>query len=245
MIVKHQSYKYLLLALIGILVAIGLSACATPAPAPAPAPVPRPTLTPVPTNSESAPRIAELEAKIRQLEAENQQLREENLQLRNDLTKMGSVLQNLHSLVASSTYTNTLSRLMEIQNNTSDLAAFVDGLPDLPPLPPKLTFSQIDDAINDARYLRDLLKSLPDLPPPGWPPFLPFPQELVELDNMRHTFIEMTEWMENLQDLPEFLASAKSLEDLRSRIEGYMRDVENAVSDAGGMLEQVKDATSP
>lgn len=242
MIVKHQSYKYLLLTLIGILVAIGLSACATPAPAPAPVPrltlTPVPMPTPVPTNSESAPRIAELEAKIRQLEAENQQLREENLQLRNDLTKMSSVLQNLHSLVASSTYTNTLSRLMQIQNNTSDLAAFVDGLPDLPPLPPGLTVSRINDAVEKARSLRDILKILPPPPPlaPIW---------WTDLDNMRQTFIDMTEWMENLEDLPGFLSSAQSLEELRSRIQGYVVNVESTAADAKSTMEKVRDAVSP
>lgn len=82
------------------------------------------------------------------------------------------------------------------------------------------------------------------MPPPFWPPLVPFPQELVELDNMRQTFIDMTEWMGNLEDLPEFLESAESLEELRSRIEVYLRDSENASSDAQGLLEQVRDAVS-
>lgn len=62
---------------------------------------------------------------------------------------------------------------------------------------------------------------------------------------LRHTFISMTQWMENLQDLPKFLASAESLEDLRFRLEGYLRDVGSTASDAEGILEQVRDAASP
>ena len=247
--VKHHSYKCLLLTLISILlvIATGLSGCAKPAPAPAPTPTPTPIPmpTPAPTNSESASQIAELEAKIRQLEAENQRLLAENRQLSSDLAKTTSMLQSLYSLVTSPPYTNTVSKLSEIQYDTSDLAAFVRGLPDLPPLPPGLTVSQINNAINDGRYLRRLLRDLPDLPPPLWPPFVPFPQELLELDNMRHTFIDMTEWMENLRDLPGFLESAGSLEDLRFRLEGYLLDVGSTSSDAKGILEQVKDAASP
>ena len=201
--------------------------------------------TPVLTNSESDSRVAELEAKIRQLEAENQRLLTENRHLASDLAEITSMLQNLQSLVTSSSYTNTLGKLTGVQNKTSDLAYFAEGLPDLPPLPPGLTFSQINDAINDARYLRTILANLPPLPPPGWPPFLPFPQELRELDNARQTFVSMTEWMENLQDLPEFLASAESLEDLRFRLEGYLRDVDTTASDAKGVLEEVREAVSP
>ena len=242
-------------------------ACARPGPvlAPAPAPAPTPTPTPVPmptpvlTNSESDSRVAELEAKIRQLEAENQRLRSENEQLSgenkrlrteseqlsSDLTKVNSVLRNLHSLATSSSYTNTISTLDDVQTKASELAYFVEGLPYLPPMPVELDFSQINDAIIDARDLRRILRDLPALPPPGWPPFLPFPQELVELDKMRQTFIGMTEWMENLQDLPGFLESAESLEELRSRVEGYLGHVQNTSSDAKDMLEKVRDAASP
>jgi len=216
-----------------------------PAPAPTPMPAPVPMPTPVLTNSESDSRVAELEAKIRQLEAENQRLRSENEQLSSDLAKVNSVLRNLYSLATSSSYTNTISALNDVQTKASELAYFVEGLPYLPPMPVELDFSQINDAIIDARDLRRILRDLPALPPPGWPPFLPFPQELVELDKMRQTFIGMTEWMENLQDLPGFLESAESLEELRSRVEGYLGHVQNTSSDAKDMLEKVRDAASP
>jgi len=216
-----------------------------PAPAPTPIPTPVPMPTPVLTNSESDSRVAELEAKIRQLEAENQRFRSENEQLSSDLAKVNSVLRNLYSLATSSSYTNTISTLNDVQTKASELAYFVEGLPYLPPMPVELDFSQINDAIIDARDLRRILRDLPALPPPGWPPFLPFPQELVELDKMRQTFIGMTEWMENLQDLPGFLESAESLEKLRSRVEGYLGYVQNTSSDAMDMLEKVRDAASP
>lgn len=61
---------------------------------------------------------------------------------------------------------------------------------------------------------------------------------------MKDELIEMTNWMEDLEDLPGFLASAEELEDLRSRIEGYLQDTENTASDAGSILEQVRDAAS-
>ena len=235
-------------------------ACASgpvPAPAPAPAPAPTPMPTPVPTptpvpmptpvltNSESDSRVAELEAKIRQLEAENQRLRSENEQLRteseqlsSDLAKVNSVLRNLHSLATSSSYTNTISTLDDVQTKASELAYFAEGLPDLSPLPPGLTVTRINDAIQKARSLRDILKILPPPPPlaPSW---------WRDLDDMKTAFIDMTQWMENLQDLPGFLESAESLEELRSRVEGYLGHVQNTSSDAKDMLEKVRDAASP
>ncbi|MBA7676946.1 hypothetical protein ES703_85192 [subsurface metagenome] len=220
-----------------------------PAPTPVPAPAPVPMPTPVPTNSESDSRVAELEAKIRQLEAENQRLlaenrqleseyqrlRTENQQLNSDLVKVTTVLQNVQGLVNSSSYTLALSRLTEIQSKTRELAAFAGGLPDLPPLPPGITVGQIDDAIEKAVSLRQLLKRLPPPPPLIAPPVW------YELDEMKEAFIDMTEWMENLQDLPSFLATAGSLEDLRSRVEGYMVDVENTTLNAESLLEEVRD----
>ena len=97
--------------------------------------------------------------------------------------------------------------------------------------------SQINDAVNKARVLRGILKVLPPPPPlaPSW---------WVELDYGKQAFVEMTTWMENLQDLPTFLAAAGSREDLRSRVEGYMGDVQNSTSGAKGLLEQVRGATS-
>jgi len=47
----------------------------------------------------------------------------------------------------------------------------------------------------------------------------------------------MTTWMENLPDLPDFLATAGSLKELGSRVEGYLLDVQNSASGAKGLLE--------
>lgn len=231
MITKHHSYKYLLISCL-VVIAIGVSACATA------------TSPPGPTNSESASGIAELEAQIRQLETENRELKADNQQLSRDLTQTTAQLRNIHNLVTSSSYRNTISKLIEIQSESSDLATFAYGLPDLPRLPPGLTVSQINDAIDDSRELRELLEDLPKLPPPGWPPFIPFPEPLIKLDEMKNIFVDMTDWMEDLEDLPEFLAKAESLEDLKSHIESYLGDVENTASEASGMLEQVRDAAS-
>jgi len=155
------------------------------------------------------------------------------------------VVQNLQSLVNSSSYTNTIGALNDVQAKANELAYFAEGLPDLPPLPPGLTVSEINQAINKALTVRRVIRDLPSLPPPGWPFFIPFPPELLELERQRQIFLEVTEFMENLHDLPEFLATAGSLEDLRSRIEGYLGDVQNTASDAGGILEQVRDVASP
>jgi hypothetical protein len=207
-----------------------------------------PTAAPAPASIPASPqldlRVRELEASVRQLQAENQRLLTENTQLCKDLARVTTVLQNLYSLTTSSTYASTLSNLGMVQSNTSQLIPWVRGLPHLPPLPPGVTVSEIADAVNKARYLRQIIVNLPKLPPPGWPPFIPFPQPLIDLENGRQTFISLTNWMENLQDLPNFLKTATSLEDLRSRVEGYMGDVQNATSGAKGVLEQVRDATS-
>lgn len=229
------------LIIIGLVLTICLllpvSCAPAPAPAPAPIPTPVPIPTPILTNSESDSRIAELEAKIRQLEAENQRLTTENQELNSDLARVTSELQNLYSLVTSSSYTLALDRLTEIQSKTIELSYFAEGLPDLPPLPLGLTISEIDDAINKARDLRRLLELLP--PPP---PFAP--KEWRDLDDMKEEFIRMTKWMENLQDLPGFLKSAESLEDLRSRIENYLAGVHNTTSYAESLMRQVRDAAS-
>jgi len=235
-----------LIILIGLVLVMCLLVLSCAAPKPAPAPplpypegeLPPPMPAPVLTNSESASRIAELEAKIRQLESDNQRLLTENQELSTDLARVTSVLQNLYSLATSSSYTNTLSKLNEIQNNTSDLVTWVGGLPSLPPLPLGITISEIDDVINKARYLREILQRLP--PPPFFAP-----PEWRELDNMKKELIRMTEWMENLQDLPEFLASAEKLEDVRFRFESYMGDVDSTAFDARCLLEEVRNTASP
>jgi len=249
--------KKVIVGLIAILLLVSISCSPAPspapalAPAPAPAPMPRPTPTPVPmptpvlTNSGSDSRVTELEAKIRQLEFENQRLVTENQELNSELVKVTVVVQNLQSLVSSSSYTNTIGALNDVQAKANELAYFAEGLPDLPPLPPGLTVSEINQAINKALTVRRVIRDLPSLPPSGWPFFIPFPPELLELERQRQIFLEVTEFMENLHDLPELLATAGSLEDLRSRIEGYLGDVQNTASDAGGILEQVRDVASP
>lgn len=235
MIVKHHSYKYLLVS-IAVVIAIGLSACSASGPGPS-----------TTTNSESASGIAELEDEVKrleadkeqlvaekgQLEADNQQLQDQNTQLSADLVEVTGDLREIESLVTSQSYTNTMNNLTEIQSESSDLAAFVYSLPDLPPLPPGLTVSQINDAIEQAIALREILKLLPP-PPPLAPTFW------TDLDNLKTEFIDMTYWMENLRDLPEFLRNAESLEDLKLNVEGYLRDTENTASDAKSMLEEVR-----
>lgn len=209
-------------------------ACAKPPPAPATTPVPMPT--PVPMNSESASTTRELEAKIRQLETENQRLLTENRQLNSDLETIANQLDVIQSLVSSSSYANMLSQLTEIQHDTSDLGAFVHGLPDLPPLPPGLTPGKIEEMIGMAQELYWIIYHLPPLPP--------FPPELAELERQRQTFLEVFEFVGDLNDLPNFLSSAESLEDLRFQYETYLSDVQNTTSNAGSLMQQVRDTAS-
>ncbi len=61
---------------------------------------------------------------------------------------------------------------------------------------------------------------------------------------MKNALIAITEWMDNLQPLPDFLKKAESLAELRSRIETHLSDVQNTTSNAGGLLEQVRDTVS-
>lgn len=237
---KCQSYNYLLVILMSILVIItmGLTACSPALPTPTSTPTPVPMPTPEFTNSGSNSKVAELEAEIRQLKAENQRLLSENHQLSRDLSKLTTQLQGIQSLVASSSYRQTLSKLPNIQTDATELATFMQGLPDLPPLPPGLTVSQIDDAVNTARNLRWLLQSLP--PPP---PFLA-PSFWVELDNMKEEFIRMTEWMEDLEDLPQILRVAGDFDDLRADMIACLRDVATTVSSTRSMLEEVRNTAS-
>ena len=227
-----------------------------PAPAPAPRPAPAPITAPVPmpspvfTNSESASRIAELEAKIRQFDSDNQRLLAENRQfdsdnqrlvtenrqLSSDLVKVTNQLEGIQSLVTSSSYAQTINSLSDVQSKTNDLVSFASGLPDLPPLPPGLTVSQINDAIDKAVFLRGILKKLPPPPPLIAPPVW------YELDNMKGEFIRMTIWMEDLEDLPDFLNKATNLKDLRSRIQSYIQTVSKTASDTSGILEEVRNA---
>lgn len=190
-----------------------------------------PTPTPLLTGSESDTRIGELEAKIRQLEAENQRLSSE-------LAIATAVLQNIRSIVNSSSYINTLSELNDVQRKANELANFAQGLPHLPPLPPGITVANINDAILKARRLREILQMLPPPPPlaPSW---------WKDLDDLKTAFIDMTQWMENLQDLPAFLESSGSLEELRSRVQDHLGQVRNTSSSAEGMMGQVRDVATP
>ena len=235
---ERRNMKKLMIGL-ALVVCLLVLSCAPPAPTPTPVPMP------TPTNSESASRIAELEAKIRELQAENQRLLTENRELSTENQRLAAENQGLSdnlakvtSLVTSSIYTRTLSKLPNIQTDANELATFLQGLPDLPPLPPGLTVSQIDDAINKARYLRSLLERLPPPPPliapPGW----------YELDEMKDEFIRMTEWMEDLEDLPKFLRVAGDFDDLRSDMITYLRDVAITASNTKSVLEEVRNTAA-
>jgi len=61
---------------------------------------------------------------------------------------------------------------------------------------------------------------------------------------MRLTFISMTEWMENLKDLPDFLRVAGDFDDLRSDMIGYLRDVATTASNTKSVLEEVRNTVS-
>lgn len=243
MIFRHQNRKYLLVTLISILLGITLMLSCIPAsPSSTPAQMPAEKLT----NSETDSRIAELEAKIRQLEAENRELEAENQslltenrQLNSDLQKIANQLDIIQSLTTSSKYTNTLSNLGTAQIDTSDLAGWVYDLPDLPELPSELNLSEIREAIDIANSLRQILKSLPPPPP------LIAPPQWVQMDDMKETFISMTEWMEALEDLPGFLMKAEELEDVKPCIQNYLENVDTAMYDAKEILEQVRDASRP
>ena len=237
MIVKHQNHKYLRVTLISVFLVIttGLSACGTPAPTLEPTPANGVTVAPTAlTNSESASQIAELEAKIRELEAEKQRLLAENQQLSSDLGEMTSTLQDIESQVP-----HILITVTEIQNDTSDFAAYLQGLPSLPTPPLGLTVGQIDDAINKAVFLRGILENLPPPPP------LIAPPEWYELDEMKDEFIRMTEWMEDLEELPEFLNIAGDLDDLRYQEIAHMQNINTAMDDVKRILEEVRDAVGP
>ncbi len=193
------------------------------------------SVTITPTNSESALRIAELEARIRQLEADSQQLLAENQELRSNLVEITSMLENVQSEIP-----DILIMITEIQNDSSDLAAFLEGLPDLPPLPAGLTLSQINDAIEKARDLQKILGDLPDLPPSGWPFIIPFPAELLALDEMRQSFIAMTEWMKDLEELPEFLNMAGDLDDLRYQEIAHLENINATMDNIKSILEELR-----
>ena len=190
-----------------------------------------------PTNSESDAGVAELEARIRELEAENQRLLEENRQLSSDLVEITSMLESVQREVP-----DILVMVTEIQNDSSDLAAFLESLPDLPPPPPGLTITQINDAIEIARDLRELLRDLPDLPPPGWPTII-FPAQLLALDEMRQTFIALTEWVDDLEELPEFLNIAGGLDELRYKEIAHLQNINAAMDDIKSILEEIRDAS--
>jgi DNA repair exonuclease SbcCD ATPase subunit len=186
-------------------------------------------------DSESASRIYELENEIQQLEAENQQLELENQQLKSESQRLEAESRQLKAenqsldaenqqlLSENQDLQNSLAEtrsalenaqrelptISGLQKDAQDLAQFLAGLPELPNPPPGLDdINEINDAVNKAVSLRELLKRLPSPPPFA-------PTEWVQLDEMKEEFIYMTEWMENLEDLPEFLRIAGDLDQLR------------------------------
>jgi hypothetical protein len=216
--------------------------------APAPVPVPKPLPAPAPiletgpapafADSSTDSEIAELEAEISRLELENRRLIQENQQLNNDLVTATTVLQTIRSMVNSSSYTNMISALNDIDSKANELAYFANGLPHLPPPPPGFTVSKIDDAIQKVQRLREILQVLPPPPPlaPDW---------WSDLDDMKDIFIDLTEWMKGLEEIPEFLESSEDLEELRLRIEGYLEEVHNTTFNTEEALQTIRDTANP
>lgn len=220
---------------------IGMSGCnaaSSPAPAPTPAtttpatttPAPAATPVPMPTpvfvNSGTSSTTAELEAKIKQLEAENQRLLTENQELKNKLLKVKSVQSEIPNLLIMAT---------QVQNDASQLAAFLKSLPTLPTPPPGLDdISKVNDIITKAISLRTILKKLPPPPP------LIAPAGWYELDKMKNEFIRMTEWMEDLEELPAFLNIAGDLDDLRSQEISHLENISVIMSNIKSVLERIQ-----
>ena len=232
--------KRLIVGLI-LLMCLLVFSCDKAAPAPAPvhitpvpiAPVP---IAPVLTNPESGSRIAELEAKIRQLQSDNQRLLAENQQLNSELVKVNAVLQNLQVLVNSSSYTLALDSLTEMQSKTGELAYFTEGLRDLPE--PPIKPSKIEEAVDIARTIRGVIAGLPDL---RKIPIIGLDSNVRAIEEQRHNILAMTEFLEGLRDLPQFISGAESLKELRSRIDNYYTEVHNTTSHAGSLLEELRD----
>lgn len=184
--------------------------------------------TPVFTNSGTSSTTAELEAKIRQLEAENQRLTGE-------LATVTAALQKIRGMNLA----NTLNSLADAYNKTGELAYFVEGLPDLPELP--VAPLNIEEAIDLAKTVWDVIDRLPDLTKI---PIVGLNPDVRAIEEQRQNILEMTEFIKDLHDLPQFLSGAESLEDLKSRLETYLQEVDEAIYDAGEMLDEVKDAAS-
>jgi hypothetical protein len=183
-------------------------------------PVPMPT--PVFTNS-GISSTAELEARISQLEAENQALRDELVEITGTLKSVQSQIPNL------------LIMATQVQNDASQLATFLQGLPTLPDPPPGLDdISKINDVINKAISLRTILEKLPPPPP------LIAPAVWYELDEMKNKFIGMTEWMEDLEELPDFLNIAGDLEGLRAQEISHLENISGIMSDIKSVLERIQ-----
>jgi predicted RNase H-like HicB family nuclease len=191
-------------------------------------PVPMPTA--VLTNSGGS-STAELEAKIRLLEAENERLLAEN-------QKFKSSLMKVQGLVSSLDFSNTLSGLNDVYVNTEALDSYVEGLPDLPE--PPIAPVNIENIINTARTVRAVIADLPDL---RKIPIIGLDPNVRKIEDQRYNILEMTEFLEALEDLPQFLSGAESLEELKSRIDTYLQEVKEASFSAGELLIEIQNAS--
>jgi uncharacterized protein YoxC len=153
-------------------------------------------------------------------------------------------LQQLYNLTHSSEYSNALAELSKVQGDSSQLATFVEGLPELPTLLQNVTIGEIQTAVDSAKQIRNQLSSLPPLPnlplpppPPGFPDIKGVAQTL---EDTRQDILAITEPIAQLPDLPSFIQNTDSLEQAKQRIDSHLLEVKSVTTDTAGILQRLK-----
>ncbi len=155
-------------------------------------------------------------------------------------------LQQLYNLTHSSEYSNALAELSKVQGDSSQLATFVEGLPNLPNLLNYVTIDDINTAIQAASNLRDKLSSLPPLPSllPGFPlppPPPPVKDAAQKLESIRQQILAVSEPIDQLPDLPSFIPQSNTLPEAKQNIDNHFREVISTAGDTTTVLQHLKD----
>ncbi len=144
-------------------------------------------------------------------------------------------LTEFQSLCSSSDYQTLATRISQVNGTNSQLVTLVKSLPTLPSTIANIPVNKVEDAVNKAKKVNAILRSLPDLTP-----YLSLlPPDVATLEALRQSTVKLTDIVAKLPDLPKFISGSTKLEDVRAKTQNYLGEVQSATSHDSAIMQQV------
>lgn len=146
------------------------------------------------------------------------------------------VIKELSNIAHSPDYDRAIANLSKIEDDSGQIGTFIKGLPD----PPLLPFGarDVEFAVQNAKKLRGFLSSLPPLPA-----FPPPPPAAAELQRQKNNILQVSQFVETLEPLPQFMSGTGSLSDIKRRSQEYADTTKASSNKTKALLLKIRSLT--